>query len=619
MPRARAPRRGMLAATPVSRAAGVIAIAIAMAVLAAWTAMAAGVTQPAGWIYRMNPVTAVGLVLSGAAVCLPRRLMPSAAAVAKLMLGCVVGAIGAVKLWQLATGQRTSIDLWLFVWDLSLEKRQVMSPNTAVSFLFLGASLALTPFAGRRVVWAAQLLAAAALAVATAGLIFYAYGIINLAEFPGPTTMAFQTAVGLSAASVGVLWTRPHRGLTGLLTDRSLGGAAARRLLPLTVAITVILGGLRVEMARRHILNEVNGLALLMASVLIALAVAILVLARYLRDSSRMLQAANTELEAARRAAEAATAAKSAFLSNMSHELRNPLTAIVGYAELLEKGGSLDEKQHRYLARLSDASGALLSTINQVLDFSKLEARQIDIQLRPTDPLGLGRRAMEMFEPAMDKKGLAHSVEATGVPRLVLADEIRVRQILINLIGNAVKFTAAGSVALRCSYDRAARILRYEVIDTGPGILSDRLDQLFERFSQGDASINRTFGGTGLGLAISKGLATAMGGDVGVLSIAGEGSCFWIQLPCELAEADVRPVQPGGAAGRHRHRSRGGRGRRDESKVRAVRLDPDGHSDARDRRPGGGPTHQVGSRPECVHAHRRFHGRGCWVDAPAVA
>ncbi len=258
-----------------------------------------------------------------------------------------------------------------------------------------------------------------------------------------------------------------------------------------------------------------------------------------LKEAEERLKEANATLGVAREMAEAAAAAKSAFLSNMSHELRNPLTSIIGYAELLAKRGAMDDTQRKYLSRVYDASTALLTTINEVLDFSKLEAGQVEIERRPTDPLALGRQALEMFEPAMETKGLTHSFEAVDVPALVQADDTRLRQILANLIGNAVKFTAAGRIALRCAYDRAAGMLRYEVIDTGPGIPADRLDRLFQRFSQVDASTNRDFGGTGLGLAISKGLAEAMGGEVGVLSIAGEGSCFWVRIPCELGDVDA--------------------------------------------------------------------------------
>jgi PAS domain S-box-containing protein len=259
-----------------------------------------------------------------------------------------------------------------------------------------------------------------------------------------------------------------------------------------------------------------------------------------LKEAEAELAAANAQLTAAREEAEAAAAVKSMFLSNMSHELRNPLTSIIGYADLMAKRSDLDEPARKYLSRIQAASDALLVTVNDVLDFSKLEAGQVEIERRPVDPVSIGLRALEIFEAEMERKGLAHSFEAVDAPARVMADDTRLRQILTNLIGNAVKFTASGDVSVRCHYDYGSASLRFEVTDTGPGIPADVQSRLFQRFSQVDASTTRTFGGTGLGLAICKGLAEAMGGKVGVLSIPGEGSCFWVEIPCALAppEAD---------------------------------------------------------------------------------
>jgi PAS domain S-box-containing protein len=276
-----------------------------------------------------------------------------------------------------------------------------------------------------------------------------------------------------------------------------------------------------------------------------------------LKEAEERLKELNTSLQAARKDAEDAAAVKSAFLSNMSHELRNPLTSIIGYAELLTKRGALDETQRKYLSRIHDASMALLTTVNDVLDFSKLEAGQVEIERRPMDPLAVGRQALEMFELEMDKKGLVHGFEAVQAPALVLADSTRVRQILTNLIGNAVKFTASGSITLRCLYDRVGRMLRYEVVDTGPGIPADAVGRLFQRFSQVDASTTRVFGGTGLGLAICKGLTEAMEGHVGVLSIPGEGSCFWVQIPAEPLGAEAHQPQDLAKTLAHRDQLRG--------------------------------------------------------------
>ncbi|QUD87378.1 hybrid sensor histidine kinase/response regulator [Phenylobacterium montanum] len=263
-----------------------------------------------------------------------------------------------------------------------------------------------------------------------------------------------------------------------------------------------------------------------------------------LKEAEERLKEANIALNQARDEAEAAAAAKSMFLSNISHELRNPLTAIIGFADLLAKQGGLSDMQTKYVSRIQQASSALLTTVNDVLDFSKLEAGQVEIEPRPIDPAALGLRALEMFELDMAKKGLAHRFEAVGAPARVLADDTRVRQILMNLIGNAVKFTARGGVQVRCEFRNQDQRLRYEIIDTGPGIPRDRQDRLFKRFSQVDASTNRSFGGTGLGLAICKGLAEAMHGKVGVMSAPGEGSCFWVEIPAPVA---LEPIEFGDA------------------------------------------------------------------------
>lgn len=261
-----------------------------------------------------------------------------------------------------------------------------------------------------------------------------------------------------------------------------------------------------------------------------------------LKEAEERLREANAALKQARDEAEAAAAAKSAFLSNMNHELRNPLTAIIGYAGLLAKQGGLTNVQSKFVSRIQQASSALLTTVNDVLDFSKLEAGQVDIERRSIDPAALGLRALEMFELEMAGKGLAHRFEAVDLPARVLADDTRIRQILMNMIGNAVKFTVSGGINVRCTYHHQDQVLRYDIVDTGPGIPGDRQDRLFQRFSQVDASTARRFGGTGLGLAICKGLAEAMHGKVGVLSVPGEGSCFWVEIPAALVESRI--VEP---------------------------------------------------------------------------
>lgn len=250
------------------------------------------------------------------------------------------------------------------------------------------------------------------------------------------------------------------------------------------------------------------------------------------RDISDQV-ALQTELERAKLAAEAAAQAKAEFLANMSHELRTPLTSIIGFSNLLQ--GHLDDEGHRFAALIRTASQSLLGLVNDILDFSKLEAGQVEIERRVVDPIELTEMSVGLLAPQAETKRLTLCFKHDNESRAaVLLDDTRIRQVLLNLVGNSVKFTVSGRVTVALSRPGAGR-LRWEVRDTGPGIAEDRRGLLFRRFSQVDASTTRTFGGTGLGLAICKGLVEAMGGSIGVDSTPGAGSTFWFELPAEAA------------------------------------------------------------------------------------
>jgi PAS domain S-box-containing protein len=256
-------------------------------------------------------------------------------------------------------------------------------------------------------------------------------------------------------------------------------------------------------------------------------------------------RAAETELKAARAEAEAAAAAKAEFLANMSHELRTPLTSIIGFTGLASEQPGLDPLTRSYLERVTNASEALLCTVNDVLDFSKLEAGQISLKCRPTEFSRLAQQTLDLFGPQVGAKDLALTFETNIDDLVVLVDPDRIRQILLNLVGNAVKFTTAGGITLRAHYEAAGR-LTVEIIDTGAGIAKDKQNALFQRFSQVDGSLTRTHGGTGLGLAICKGLVEAMGGRIGLESELGAGSRFWFVIPAPAAErAPVVAALPG--------------------------------------------------------------------------
>ncbi len=246
------------------------------------------------------------------------------------------------------------------------------------------------------------------------------------------------------------------------------------------------------------------------------------------------------ELEQARRKAEAAAAAKSAFLANMSHELRTPLTSIIGFSRLMHERADLPEEAQAHARRIYDASEALLAIINDVLDLSKLEVGQAKLEIQPFSLRQLLEEATGLLAIQAAAKGLELRLELDPKsPELVEGDVTRLRQVLLNFLSNAVKFTDRGSVVVKTSWRelKMGARLKVQVIDTGAGIAPENVARLFERFVQAEVSINRTHGGTGLGLSISKAIVELMDGRIGVDSRPGEGSTFWFDIPCSAAEA----------------------------------------------------------------------------------
>ena len=247
------------------------------------------------------------------------------------------------------------------------------------------------------------------------------------------------------------------------------------------------------------------------------------------RDISARVQIED-DMRRAQEAAEAATATKSQFLANMSHEIRTPLTAILGFTGLLGARDDLSDDARRQVGRVAGAGQALLAIVNDILDFSRLEAGEIPIKAKTVSPGLILTEILELFQPQADEKALKLRLDLGDLPDFVSLDPDRLRQVLVNLVGNAVKFTEIGSVTLSGRYEAETSQLSIEVRDTGIGMAEDERSKLFQRFSQIDGSLARKHKGTGLGLAISRALVEAMAGEIGVSSHAGGGSVFHFSI-----------------------------------------------------------------------------------------
>ncbi|WP_332873006.1 ATP-binding protein [Caulobacter hibisci] len=358
------------------------------------------------------------------------------------------------------------------------------------------------------------------------------------------------------AVGAGLAFGRPGHTLpflvfpVGVLAAFRLGpkGAAWATVIIAAIAAPLNVLGLTAEAATRAQASErMHALQLLISALLFTCMTAALALANQQRLKRLLVRRQGLARKAQARA-QAASQAKTEFLATMSHEIRTPLNSVLGFTRLLADRDDLAPEARRHVSLIDGAGGALLTLVNDVLDFSRVEAGRVELQIAPASAEAVLRDAAAIVAQDAQAKGLALDIEVAGeTGRHHGLDAARLRQVLLNLLNNAVKFTPAGRVTARLSVSAGAGAdaLRVEVSDTGIGVPPELRDRLFQRFSQGDSSVTRAFGGAGLGLAISKALVELMGGRIGMIAHAGQGSTFWIELTAQPCEAPAPAADTG--------------------------------------------------------------------------
>jgi signal transduction histidine kinase/DNA-binding NarL/FixJ family response regulator len=509
----------------------------------------------------MKPITAFAFILSGIALYL--RAHGSRNERLQTTLSLLVLAIAVLTLIIFTTEANLLVGNVLVAHGWADDATNPMSVVGAVEFALFGTAM-LLPQRGRGNDRAFVGLTLIGMLISLLVLAGYLYQLRIVYEPIPASSIALHTAISCFVLFIGAAMTRPHTGWVSLLAPDSVTGAFALWLLPGIVILPVGLGWLINEGVESSTLTAAQGVDFFALSSVLFLIIVVWrtgVIANRLGRNLELREQLQARLQEARMAAEEAAMAKSDFLANMTHELRTPLNSIIGFAGLLAKSRSLKPADQRYVDIIDGSSQSLLALVNDILDVSSLEAGGVVLHPVPLSLRKLAKGVAASFSLIAQEKGLSLKIEiGSSVGVAHFGDEMRVRQVLVNLVNNAVKFTSKGEVTIAVSaaeHSDSVQRLRIEVRDTGIGIAPEKLDTLFGRFAQADSSIHNRFGGTGLGLAISQRLVELMGGEIGVESVEDVGTTLWltITLPCidrsALAEKEAASGPESQKAGRH--------------------------------------------------------------------
>lgn len=467
------------------------------------------------------------LILCSCAILLSLRQVPRTI---PIFLAAIAAAISGITLLEWLSGWNAGIDQLITAEEANTRATSVpgrMAANAALAFLSLSLGAILSHLAYGRKTNFDQVLAFITLCVGQFALLGHAFGLPALKEFWGGTEIAFTMSIMLSAAGCSLMLMRAGEGHAKVIVEPGLGGFVIRRLLPWTAVIPLI--GLAGGFEQWKTVN------LMIAAILtvVFLPLAVLRVATTIGSLDAERAEALRQAIASKEEALESAANKTRFAQLVSHEVRTPLSGVVSLTELLSQEPL--EGETKEIAEIAYASSRrLMQVLNELLDMQRVEAKSSP-SLEPFNVRELVAEIIQTVEPIAKQKQLAlSSIVDASVPAELLGDSLRIRQVTINFCHNAIKFTSTGSVTLRINAEKieAEQIwVKFLVEDTGIGIEASQQSKLFEAFSQANSSIAKHFGGTGLGLSICKQFAESMKGELGMSSIAGKGSKFWLIVP----------------------------------------------------------------------------------------
>ena len=506
--------KSFLAAVQLARILAILTILLGISVLCGWLANIAWLKA----LGEMKPDAAVCFILDGTALLLG-YLVPNAP-LRKLTSDCLAAAAVLI-----------SIPVFVEFAITSAHSQIQMAPLAAFEFCLFSCALLLLARGPRAIAWA-HIMTFTGLFIALFVFLYYLFKAQIYLSFVTPLLMSLTCVVGFGYLGVGILCARPRKGFVALVLADSPGGFVARRLIAPAALAPLFFGWIAVQGVSLGFYDGSFAAGFIVISSMIVICImtthAVLELNRVDVERKRLSQA-RLRADAREVGALEASRLKSEFVANVSHELRTPMNGVLGMTSLL-LDSDLSPEQRDHVETIRQSGDALLTLVNEILDFSKIEANKIVLEQKPFSLANCVDEVINLLALNARRNGinLISFIEPHVLPAY-MGDTSRVRQILVNLIGNAVKFTEKGEVTLRVTSEPVSdNVYRLEflVSDTGAGISPQAIGKLFQPFQQGDASATRKHGGTGLGLTITKRLVELMDGEITVSSTVGAGSTF---------------------------------------------------------------------------------------------